>query len=331
MANRYGEEFRPEYQAATDPTVAVDDILELEDMVAENRAISITFANRGTAVAAPAVEGVTELKVFLRGERLILSDFMPILENTGLRVIGVAPFDVAGGEQGHATIHAFAVQDGAGRPLNIESRGALLAETVLAVRRGDAVNDSLNKLVLGAGLHWREVDVLRGFTGYAFQTGAVPSRMALPVALVKYPGIARELFELFHTRFDPSMGATAEERGAVADDIRSAFLASLKGVSALADDRALRRLEALISGTLRTNFYRRGGRTPTARSGGVPYMSFKFSSADIEFLRQTRLRYEVWVHSSRMEGVHLRGARWPAAASGGATGPTTSAPRSSGW
>ncbi len=309
LANRYGEEFSPEYQAATDPTVAVADVLELEDMSAEDRAISITLTNRGTAVAAPAVEGVTELKVFLRGERLILSDFMPILENTGLRVIGVAPFDVAGGTRGHATIHAFAVQDGAGRPLNIASRGALLAETILAVRRGDAVDDSLNKLVLGAGLHWREVDVLRAYTGYAFQTAAVPSRMALPVALVKHPGIARELFELFHTRFDPSTGATVEERRAIADDIRSAFLASLKGVSALADDRALRRLEALISGTLRTNYYRRGGRAPTERSGGVPYMSFKFSSADIEFLRQTRLRYEVWVHSSRMEGVHLRGGK----------------------
>ena len=309
LAHRYGEDFSPEYKVAMDPTVAVVDILELESMAADDRSIAITLANRGTAAAAVGVEEVTELKVFLRGERLILSDFMPILENMGLRVIGVAPFDVSREGGTYATIYAFAVQDADGEPLDIEGRGALLAESILAVRERDTLNDSLNKLVISAGLHWREVDVLRAYAGYAFQAGAVPSRLALPVALVKYPGIAVELFDLFQTRFDPSTGATAEERSAIAEDIRAAFFGSLNSVSALADDRALRRLEALISGTLRTNYYRRGGKHPNARSGGVPYTSFKFSSRDIEFLRQTRLRYEVWVHSARMEGVHLRGAR----------------------
>ena len=309
LAQRYGQDFSPEYQAATDPAVAVGDILELETMAAEGRAISIGFANQGDAVAAPGEEGVTELKVYVRGERLVLSDFMPILENTGLRVLAVVPFDVGDGGPGRATIYAFAVQDGESMPLDIDSRGKLLAETILAVRSGDALNDTLNKLVLGAGLHWREIDVLRAYSGYAFQAAAVPSRLALPNALVQYPGIAGELFELFAARFDPATGGDIATRKGVADDIRSAFLASLRGVSALADDRALRRLEMLISGTLRTNFYRRGGRTGGFRSGGVPYISFKFSSRDIEFLRHTHLQYEVWVHSSRMEGVHLRGAK----------------------
>jgi glutamate dehydrogenase len=309
LARLYGADFSAEYQAATDPEIAVTDLLELEGMEAQGQSIAIGFANRGFAVAAPGVEAVTELKVYLRGERLTLSDFMPILENTGLRVIAVAPFDVRGGGAGGASIYAFAVQDANRRPVDIDARGALLAETILAVRCGDAVNDPLNRLVLGAALHWREVDVLRAYAGYAFQARAVPSRMALPSALVKFPGIARELFELFQTRFDPGAGGTLEERAAVAEDIRSAFHGSLRGVTALSDDRALRRLEALIGGTLRTNYYRRGGRTPTFRSGGVPFISFKFSCRDIDFLRQTRLLYEVWVHSSRMEGVHLRGAR----------------------
>ncbi len=307
LAVRYGEEFSPEYRAATDPATAVEDLLELEAMAAEGRVISISMANRGTA-AAPGVEGVTELKLMLRGERLILSDFMPILENAGLRVMGVAPFNV-GGVDGGAAIHAFAVQDGSGEPLDVGGRGTLLAEAILAVRRGDALNDTLNSLVLSVGLHWREVDVLRAYVGYAFQAGAVPSRRTLPNVLSAYPGVARELFDLFRSRFDPSTGASAADREAIAADIRSAFVASLQGVSALGDDRALRRLEELISGTLRTNYYRCGGRTPTVRSGGVPYLSFKFSSTDIEVLRPSRLRFELWVHSSRMEGVHLRGAK----------------------
>jgi glutamate dehydrogenase len=306
LAGRYGRAFSAEYRAATDPTMAVDDILEIEAMRAEGRSMSIRLSNR---VPADGEEGFTELKVYVLGERLILSDFMPILENSGLRVIAVSPFALTEiGEVG-VTVYSFQVQDGSGSLVDIEARGELLSETILAVRAGDALNDPLNKLVLGAGLHWREVEVLRAYAAYAFQSGAVPSRMALPNALVKYPGIANELFEMFATRFDPTTGATLEEREEGVQDIRTAFQSSLKGVASLAEDRALRRLDALIAGTVRTNYYRRGGHVPTARSGGVPYVSFKLSARDIEFLRRTRLRYEVWVHSARMEGVHLRGSR----------------------
>jgi glutamate dehydrogenase len=309
LARRYADTMSAEYQAATDPAVAVEDILALEEMRAEGRVISIALANRGGSVAAPGASGVTELKLFLREEQLVLSDFMPILENTGLRVIAVSPFEVRDPQSGDSTIYVFAVQDGAGEAVDIDERGDLLAETILAARAGDAVSDSLNRLVLGAGLHWREVSVLRAYTAYAFQIGAVPSRMSLPSALVKYPGIVRELFELFRVRFDPDEGSSQEARASAAEDIRQAFRGSLGGVSLLSDDRALRRLEELISATLRTNYYRHGGPHPTFCSGGVPYVSFKFSCADVEVLSRTRLIYEVWVHSARMEGVHLRGAR----------------------
>ncbi len=40
----------------------------------------------------------------------------------------------------------------------------------------------------------------------------------------------------------------------------------------------------------------------------MPYLSIKVRSADVEELKKTRLLYEVYVHSSRMEGVHLRAA-----------------------
>ncbi|MCG6986849.1 MAG: NAD-glutamate dehydrogenase [Gemmatimonadetes bacterium] len=311
MARRYGQAFSAEYQAATDPASAVDDILEIEAMRAEGRGMSIRFSERPDAglEGVPEGEAITEVKVYVRGERLILSDFMPILENSGLRVVAVTPFDVTEKGEVGITLYAFAVQDAEGRPVDIRHRGAVLAETILAVKTGDALNDALNKLVLGAGLHWREVEVLRAYAAYAFQAGAVPSRTALSGALVKYPGIARELFDMFETRFDPGTDASREDRLETAADIRAAFLSSLGSVSSLAEDRALRRLEALISGTLRTNYYRRGGRTPSARSGGVPWVSFKFSARDIDFLRHTHLLYEVWVHSARMEGVHLRGSR----------------------
>ena len=53
--------------------------------------------------------------------------------------------------------------------------------------------------------------------------------------------------------------------------------------------------------------FRHGGQTPTYRSGGVPYVSFKIAARELQDITRTRLLFEVWVRSSRMEGVHLRG------------------------
>jgi glutamate dehydrogenase len=309
LARRYGDELSLEYQAATGPPVAVGDILELERMEREGQTVSIVLANRGTTVAVAGEEDVTELKLFLRGQRLVLSDFMPILEAAGLRVLAMKPFEVGGNGAAEATIYVFAVQDAHGAPLDVEGRGDLLAEALLAARAGDVVSDKLNALVVAAGLHWREVDMLRGYVGYAFQVGAVPSRLALPSALVEHPGIAGELLDLFKAKFDPDQPGSVEERLAAVADIGAAFHASLRSVSLLSDDRALRRLEELISGTLRTNYFRHGGRNATFRSGGVPFISYKFGRGGPERSLPTELRFEVWVHSARMEGIHLRGRR----------------------
>ncbi len=309
LGRRYAEAFSPEFKAATAPETAVQDILELEALESEERLVSITFRN---PEAKPAVAGgdvFTELNLYLIGERLILSEFMPILENAGLRVIAVNPYEVRGSEVPDAILYSFMVQDSSGEPLDIEERGTLLAETILAVRAGEVTDDRLNQLVILAGLSWREVEVLRAYAAYGFQVGVVPSRLSLPVALTKYPAIARILFRLFEVKFDPEGPVNIGDRRVEASRMGREFLASLSGVSVLGDDRALRRLANLIDATQRTNYYRNGGRAPTRRSGGVPYLSFKFDAPALEAVARTRLRVEVWVRSSRMEGVHLRGGR----------------------
>ena len=221
LAGRYGEAFSAEYKASTHPNVAVQDVLELEAMGADGRVVSISFSQDGVdgddagqaradrddavvtyADGAEAVGPTTRLKLYLRGERLILSDFMPILENVGLRVIAVTPHQISGPKGVAAVIYSFSVQDSKGSQLNVDDQGTLLAEAILAVRRGDATNDVLNALVLLAGLSWREVDVLRAYVAYAFQLGVVPSRLSLPTALLSHLNIARVLFDLFKAKFE---------------------------------------------------------------------------------------------------------------------------------
>ena len=306
LAHRYGESFSAEYRAAKEPAVAVQDILELEAMLADNRTVSISFSPGSAEEEGGAT---TELKLYLCGERLILSDFMPILENAGLRVIAVVPYAIEGKGAPDSIIYSFSVQDPNGRPLDVEQHGTRLAEAILAVRFGDATNDRLNALVLLAGLSWREVDILRAYVGYAFQLGAVPSRQSLPSALASYPNIARVLLEIYMAKFDLEGPAPRKDREAIVEELRGVFSRFMKSVTLLSDDRALRRMMVLLDATVRTNYFRNGGSSPTRRSGGVPYISFKVSAKALRDVARTRLLYEVWVHSSRMEGIHLRGAR----------------------
>jgi glutamate dehydrogenase len=307
LARRYADAVGPEYQAATRPETAVRDILELEAMRADGRSVAVALAQRLDAADSPFAGRISSLNLFLRDEHLILSEFMPILEAVGLQVLGVSPFRLSGPDVGEAGIYDFEVQDGEGNPLDLEL-GTLLSQTILATRAGDVSNDALNALVLKAGLHWREVDLLRTYIGYAFQLRAIPSRASGPAALVKYPTIARRFVEWFQAKFDPDLGGGAEDRGPDVARARALFTQELAQVETLSEDRVLRRLGILLDSTLRTNYFRHGGRNPIRRSGGVPYISLKFDAPGLESIRKSRLRFEVYVRSARMEGIHLRGA-----------------------
>ena len=302
MARHYAGAFVPEYRAATEPAAAVRDIVELEAMKAEGRMESVLFFDDRLS------SDRCDLKVYIREHQIILSDFMPVLENCGLQVIAVSLFELREGSgEAESSIYSFDVQTSAGDRIDVDALGGVLSEAILAVRAGDATNDSFNRLVRRAGMAWREVEVLRAYAHYTFQIGAVPSRHVLRAALKDHPRIGLLCFRLFEARFDPD-GGRMEEREAEVAALRERIGDELVGVSSLAYDRALRAYQAVIEGTIRTNYYRGGGRTPTVRSGGVPYISFKFDSERLQAVSRSRLKYEVWVRSSRMEGIHLRGA-----------------------
>jgi glutamate dehydrogenase len=302
LAHRWGAAFSPEYQAATEPEQAVADIAAIEAMEADGRRVHLRLSNPEPAGG----ERVTLLTVYIRGTRLVLSDVMPGLENAGLRVLSMSPFEAT--EDAATTfIYVFAVQDAARLPLDLDARGAVLAEALLAVGAGETTNDALNELVLHAGLAWREVDVLRLYCEYAFQLGLAPARLALTGALRAHPQAARLLFSVFSRKFDPAFASSGGRRQAGVDALRTAFLAALETVTSLAHDRALRNLLALVDATVRTNYFLHGGARPNRRSGGVPYIAIKVLNERLQAVVPSRLCAEVWVQSARMAGVHLRG------------------------
>jgi glutamate dehydrogenase len=305
----YAGAFADEYRIAFLPAAAVADVEEFERMRAEGRSIAIAFSAPRGRGRREEFQRVTILKLYLEGQRMVLSDFMPILENAGLRVIELAPFVVHGRDLPDLMIYSFAVQGPDGAPLDLENTDHL-AEALLAVRLGDAQDDLYNSLVLAAGLRWREVDLIRTYANYAFQADTVPSRLSPARALLRHPQIAKLLVALVTAKFDPSPRLKLPDSWQTdpVEALRGAISGALEGVTSLADDRAIRRLLNLVLATTRTNYFRHGGADPTFRSGGVPYISIKIRCTDLDELRNSRLLYEVFVHSPRMEGIHLRGA-----------------------
>ena len=189
---------------------------------------------------------------------------------------------------------------------------------------GALESDGLNRLVLGAGLAWREVAILRAYAKYLRQAGIAFSQDYMERALVAYPAIARLMVDLFVARFDPALGeASSDARKQRVDALEDKLAAALERVTTLDEDRILRRFLNAVRCTLRTNYWQTG-RTAGPRNGS-PSRSTAAPSTSC----RRRGRWSRSSSTARAWRASIcAAAGWRAAASAGPTGARISAPRS---
>jgi glutamate dehydrogenase len=240
------------------------------------------------------------LRLFHPKTLIVLSDILPPAENLGLRVLSEAPFTLTSPEGGEGVaLQVLTVETADGSPVDLASVGPRFAEALGKLWSNELENDGLNKLVLRAGLAWREIAVLRAYAKYLRQAGLPFSQEYMERALVAYPAIARGTVELFMARFDPALGAAdASARSAKIEAIDATLATELDGVTTLDEDRILRRFLNAVRCSLRTNYWQ-----------GKDWISFKIDSRAIDDLPAPRPLVEIFVYSPRMEGIHLRGGR----------------------
>jgi glutamate dehydrogenase len=286
---RYRAAFPAAYKAGTDIGTAARDVRCLEALRASGSAsIELASAQPGS----PAT-----LTLYTGDHPVVLSDFIPVLEHLGLRVMGedVITLTVADGER--VAIHRFAVEAARGAGLDAERAGPRLVAALHAVRARHTVSDRLNALVLSADLDWRAVAVLRAYAAHAAQTGVGPLN-TLVEALIGNPDCAGALHALFAARFDPGISALAPvDRLAKGVALAAGALDEcIAAVPALAHDRALRGLAAAVSATVRTTAY--------SAAPGAP-VAFKIDLTRLQHLPPPAV-LETWVHGVEVQGVHLR-------------------------
>jgi glutamate dehydrogenase len=292
LADTYLRAFEDRYTADTAADRAVRDIEQLEAL--GDGAVRVDLVNPDDDRRG---EDVTLLRIYHPGRGMVLSDVLPILENVGFRVLEQVSYVVRppGRERG---IEVFKIQDQGGAPVDIEADGPRVIEASERLLRGEAEHDRLNRLVLYAGLSVREVALLRTYQMYYGQLSAVTSRRFVNETLLAHPRLARQLFEVFRVKFDPTLGESAESRAWRLVEAREAYLDGLVEVDSLPEDRLLRGLINLVDATVRTNYFL-----------GREVISVKIVSAQVDTMPDPRPMFEIAVSSRSVEGAHLRGGK----------------------
>ena len=310
LMDRFGRAFPTAYEETFSVNQGVADLSHLDRL----------GDGTGTSVAlyrpADAPDDVRRFKLF-RVDPLSLTDILPIFTHMGVEVVDEQPFEVARADG--TTLHVYdfglRVPDAAiWEECPHDKLRDLFEGAVAAVWDGRAESDGFNRLVLAAQLTWRQVVILRAVAKYLRQTRATYSQDYLEDALVSHPAIARDLVDLWQTRFDPRRydGQASEERGDDERVIADRVLDALDDVTSLDHDRIIRAFLGVIRAGLRTNFYQ-----PAADGEPKSYVSLKLNPKAVPDLPAPRPQFEIWVYSPRVEGVHLRfgpvargGLRW---------------------
>ncbi len=310
ILRRYTPAFPASYRDRFEPSEAVADIAQFEDLLnGQTAAAGVTAKVYTSEGDAP---GTLRLKLFIRGGFIPLSECLPVFENLGLNVIAEAAFALTpGGSAGavQISLQDFVMQTGSPVAGQLYPR---LEDAFHAVWSGRAESDGFNRLVVAAQMPWRDVVILRSVAKYLRQAGITFSQRYMETALVNNPHIAVMLATLFHTQHDPALFQDADSRTAQAQRLRSGIEEALRNVPSPDEDRIIRAMQSVIDAMLRSNFFQRD------EAGNFPaHVAFKLESRRVPLLPSPKPLYEIFVYAPEVEGVHLRfgkiargGIRW---------------------
>jgi glutamate dehydrogenase len=301
MLARVADAFPAAYQEDFPAANAVEDLARLDRLAPGGLDLRLWATSTGP-------EGERRLTIYRVGERLLLSDVLPVLQHMGVDVVDERPYEIDRIGSPLAWVYDFGL---ATPTVEVPFPGTLperFTDAITAVWAGRAEDDALNALVLLAGLTWRQVAVLRAYVQWLRQGGLPFGEGYVQATLAAHPGIVARLVALFETRFHPDRSAGREDRTTA---LVASLIAAIGQVESLDADRVLTALLAAVQATLRTTAYTAGVFT-----GGAP-LAIKLDPHGVPDLPEPRPAREVWVSSPRVLGVHLRfgavargGLRW---------------------
>ncbi|MBO6784736.1 MAG: NAD-glutamate dehydrogenase, partial [Alphaproteobacteria bacterium] len=184
LFHRYGQSFTVAYRDRYDAAAAVEDI-SLIDAARISGGLELNLYR-----PEDEPDSTVHLKLYHAGRPLPLSDVIPMLENMGLKVIGEEPFEVNylyGETTGEIWVHDFQTESRSGADIDLETVRAPFHECFARVLEGMIADDGFNNLVLGAGLEWRQILVLRAYCKFLLQSRIPFSQAYMEETLANNP------------------------------------------------------------------------------------------------------------------------------------------------
>ncbi|WP_204800660.1 NAD-glutamate dehydrogenase [Mycobacterium riyadhense] len=306
-AEHYASAFSEAYKQAVAPADAIGDIAIVNELTDDS--VKLVFSERDE-------HGVAQLTWFLGGRTASLSQLLPMLQSMGVVVLEERPFTVTRPDGLPVWIYQFRISPHPTVPMAAtaaerDAGAQRFADAVTAIWHGRVEIDRFNELVMRAGLTWQQVVLLRAYAKYLRQAGFPYSQSYIESVLNEHPSTARSLVALFEALFDPRPSGSPVSRDAQA--AAAAVAADIDALVSLDTDRILRAFASLVQATLRTNYF--VTRDGSARGRNV--LAVKLNAPLIDELPLPRPKFEIFVYSPRVEGVHLRfgpvargGLRW---------------------
>jgi glutamate dehydrogenase len=306
-AEHYAGAFSEAYKSAITPDDALAHIAIIKELADDS--VKLVFSDGGKEESA-------QLTWFLGGRTASLSQLLPMLQSMGVVVLEERPFTVIRPDELPVWIYQFKIQPHptiqlASTQAERDEMAERFADAVTAIWHGRVEIDRFNELVMRAGLNWHQVVLLRAYAKYLRQANFPYSQSYIESVLNEHPSTARSLVLLFEALFDPRASGSPTSRDAQA--AAAAVAADIDALVGLDTDRILRAFASLVQATLRTNYFVK--REGSARVRNV--LSIKLDAQLVDELPLPRPKYEIFVYSPRVEGVHLRfgpvargGLRW---------------------
>lgn len=247
------------------------------------------------------------IKLYRHGMPIPLSDILPMIENMGLKTYTERPYKIVV-DQEQYWISDFNVTSSHSNLLVIEQLQDIFNDALTQISIGNCENDGFNKLVLAAGLSWREINIIRTYAKYMQQIGFRFSQQYIEKTVDTHASIAKMLIQLFYLKFGLEQNSTTKKELL---ELEHEIKTNIDAISSLDEDYIVRYLWSLINATLRTNYFQKN------KDEFKEYLSFKLDSSKVPDLPSGQPMYEIFVYSTRFEGIHLRsdkvsrgGIRW---------------------
>ena len=307
LKKKYLHAFPNAYRVMRTAKEAVRDIDYLESIQGPN---DILFCLVPFSFSDSVISQKASILIVYHKEKVDLTSIMPILQNLKIHVYDEVTSRIGPQTDTIGYIHSFRIAKQSLDRIDESQSRHNLVEALLAIFDGRTSNDSLNGLVLEAGLSYRAINILQTYRNYLTQVDSTYSHEKVSSVLLKHHDMARLLIDYFESKFSPTLAfSSLAKRKSNLKQLAKTFSEKLTAIQDIAEDFILRHLFLIMEHTLRTNYF-------IQKENNDAFISIKIDAENLKLTTPAPYR-EIFVYDVEMEGCHIRfgpvsrgGLRW---------------------